>query len=77
MTKDVKQLGSQVPIIGESFENRRNAFLKGINDLGTKHKIALIPQMKYTKEGITPEFLAFDVNAKAKDKPQETPERKE
>jgi len=59
-----KQLGSQVPIVGESFEARREAFLKDVDELGSKHKIALKPELKYTTDGIIATFKVFDATKK-------------
>jgi hypothetical protein len=76
--KATKNLGAKVPIIGDSFENRRDQFLKEVNEIGTKYKIGLTPQLKYTREAIIPEFLAFDVKEaseqpKTKDTPNKQP----
>ena len=59
-----KQIGSQVPIIGESFDNRKEVFLKEVDALGTKYQIALRPELKYTTEGIIASFKVFDVTKK-------------
>jgi len=65
--KATKQLGSQVPIIGDSFENRRDQFVKEVNSIGDKYQIALRPQLIYTREGIAPQYVYIDVKA-AKEK---------
>jgi len=72
VTKATKQLGSQVPIIGDSFENRREAFIKEVNTTGDKYQIALRPQLVYTREGIVPQYVYLDVKEASKQ-----PEKKE
>ena len=76
MIKATKQIGSQVPIIGESFENRKETFLKEVDALGGKYKIALRPELKYTTEGIVASFKVFDVKEKPKNGEQKDPEPK-
>ena len=65
-----KQIGSQVPIIGESFDNRKEVFLKEVDALGTKYQIALKPELKYTTEGIIASFKVFDVTKKPEENKQ-------
>lgn len=64
IVKDTKQLGSQVPIIGESFEARKDAFVKEVNTIGDKYQIALRPQLVYTREGILPQYVYLDTKEK-------------
>ncbi len=64
--KATKQLGSQVPIIGDSFNNRRDAFIKEVNSVGDKYQIALRPQLVYTREGIVPQYVYLDVKEASK-----------
>ena len=59
-----KQLGSQVPVIGESFEARKEAFVKEVNTIGDKYNIALRAQLVYTREGIIPQYVYLDVKKK-------------
>ena len=61
-----KQLGSQVPIIGESFDARKDAFIKEVNSIGDKYKIALRAQLVYTREGIIPQYAYLDVKEASK-----------
>ena len=79
MTKVVeakKQIGSQVPIIGDSLDNRRDAFLKGVDALGNKYQIAMRPELKYTVEGIIASFKVFDVKEAKKNSEQKPPAAK-
>lgn len=61
-----KQIGSQVPIVGDSFKNRSAVFLKEVDTLGAKYQIALKPELKYTLDGITASFKVFDVKEASK-----------
>ena len=79
MTKIVeakKQIGSQIPIIGDSVDNRREAFLKEIDALGGKYQIAMRPELKYTVEGIIASFKVFDVKEAKKNSEQKPPAAK-
>ena len=76
--KATKQLGSQVPIIGDSFDNRRDAFIKEVNSIGDKYQIALRPQLVYTREGVIPQYMYIDVKeapkqAAKEEKPNKQP----
>jgi len=56
-----KSLGANVPIVGESFEARRERFVKEVNLIGEKYKIALRSQLIYTTKGIVPDYVYVDV----------------
>lgn len=78
MAKATKQIGSQVPIIGDSFDNRKDQFLKEVDALGVKYQIALKPELRYTLDGVIPAFKVFDVREaskqpKAEEKPSKQP----
>ena len=62
--KAPKQLGSQVPIVGESFDNRKAQFIKEVNEVGAKYNIALVPQLVFTREGILPQYIYMDTKEK-------------
>jgi hypothetical protein len=58
--KATKQLGADVPIIGESFEKRQELFVNEVNAIGEKHQIALRPQLVYRNEGIVAVIAYID-----------------
>ena len=72
MTKTTKTLEANVPIIGDSFESRKEQFVKEVNLIGEKYQIVLRAQLLFTREGIVPEYAYIDV----KDKKQ-TPTKKD
>jgi len=49
-------------ILGNSFENRKAAFIGEVDKIGDKHMIAIVPRLAFRTDGILPIFTFLDKN---------------
>ena len=77
MATVVDQLGAKASItLKDSFEKRKDAFVKEVDVVGNKYMVGIVPKITVTSDGIIP-VLTFKDRRTPPPAPQKPPNKKE